>query len=437
LDRNDQILGLVPDEWNVGPLGRVLTSIDAGRSPDLPDRPARTDEWGVLKVSAVRPDGLQETENKVVIQPSLIDPSIEVKDGDLLVSRANTPALVGLACYVRKPRAGLMLSDKTLRLAIDSRLALPQFVSYLLQAPFSRRQIETSGTGSSGSMKNISQDEIRSLVLPLPGIQEQYRLAEILGTADEMIRATESLLAKLERTGRGLLHDVITRGIDTSGQLRDSSKNSGQLIEAQPGYMPKTWRVIPAGDLFEIQLGKMLDTKSFGTGLKQEYLTNRNIQWQRILLDDLERMPFSEAEVEKFSLEDGDVLVCEGGEVGRCAVWRHGDLPILYQKAIHRLRTNGQIEPDFFVLYMLWLASYNGFSDLVGQTSIAHLPKEKLAILPVRVPGLAEQRRILAATSTHGRSIALEEARLSKLRSVKQGLMDDLLTGRIRVGLLA
>ena len=169
-------LGPVPEEWAVGPLGRVLTSIDAGRSPDLPDYPAKAGEWGVLKVSAVRPDGLQETENKAVTKSYLIDPNIEIRHGDLLISRANTPSLVGLACYVHEPRPGLMLSDKTLRLNIDSRLAIPRFIGYLLQASSSRRQIEMSGTGSSGSMKNISQDEIRSLVLPLPRMQEQYRI---------------------------------------------------------------------------------------------------------------------------------------------------------------------------------------------------------------------------------------------------------------------
>ena len=237
---HEQVLGPVPEDWDVGPLDKVLTSIDAGRSPDLPDRPAQAGEWGVLKVSAIRSDGLQETENKVVIQPSLIDPSIEVKHGDLLISRANTPALVGLACYVRKPRSGLMLSDKTLRLNIDSTLALPEFISYLLQAPFSRRQIETSGTGSSGSMKNVSQDEIRSLVLPLPGIQEQYRLAEILDTLDEAIRSTERLISKLEQAGQSLRRDLLTHGIDESGELRDPA-TPPTFVNSELGLIPCEW----------------------------------------------------------------------------------------------------------------------------------------------------------------------------------------------------
>jgi len=203
-------LGPVPEEWAVGPLGRVLTSIDAGRSPDLPDYPAKAGEWGVLKVSAVRPDGLQETENKAVTKSYLIDPNIEIRHGDLLISRANTPSLVGLACYVHEPRPGLMLSDKTLRLNIDSRLAIPRFIGYLLQASSSRRQIEMSGTGSSGSMKNISQDEIRSLVLPLPRMQEQYRILATVENASLRVDALRRELSKLRLLKQGMMDDLLT-----------------------------------------------------------------------------------------------------------------------------------------------------------------------------------------------------------------------------------
>lgn len=201
--------GWVPKEWVVGPLDNVLTRIDAGKSPDLPDRPAQAGEWGVLKVSAIRPDGLQEAENKAVISSSMIDASIEVRNGDLLISRANTTALVGLACYVRDPQPFLMLSDKTLRLSIDSSFAVAEFIGYLLQASSSRRQIETSGTGSSGSMKNISQDEIRSLILPLPGIQEQYRILASLESSRERLDVLRREVSKLRLLKTGLMDDLL------------------------------------------------------------------------------------------------------------------------------------------------------------------------------------------------------------------------------------
>src|SRR6266567_988456 len=125
-----------------------------------------------------------------------------------LISRANTPSLVGLACYVHEPRPGLMLSDKTLRLNIDSRLAIPRFIGYLLQASSSRRQIEMSGTGSSGSMKNISQDEIRSLVLPLPRMQEQYRILASLESSRKRLDVLRREVSKLRLLKTGLMDDL-------------------------------------------------------------------------------------------------------------------------------------------------------------------------------------------------------------------------------------
>jgi type I restriction enzyme S subunit len=206
-------LGLVPNEWEIGPLGKVLTSIDAGQSPDLPDRPAPAGEWGVLKVSAIRPDGLQELENKIVTRSSLIDPSVEVRHGDLLISRANTPAMVGLVCYVRNPRSCLMLSDKSLRLNVDSGRAIPEFISYLLQTPSSRRQIEVSGTGSSGSMKNISQEEIRSLIIPIPGIQEQSRILTRVDGMRVRLDILRRELSKRRMLKQGLMDDLLTRRV--------------------------------------------------------------------------------------------------------------------------------------------------------------------------------------------------------------------------------
>jgi len=159
-----------------------------------------------------------------------------------------------------------MLSDKTLRLNVDSALASPEFINYLLQAPFARRQIETSGTGSSGSMKNISQNEIRSLILPLPGIKEQRRLAKILDAADESIRSTERFITKLKRSNQGILHDILTCGIDGSGQLRDPKGHPDEFIETQVGLLPGAW---PLASISQVvaSAGSFIQTGPFGSQL--------------------------------------------------------------------------------------------------------------------------------------------------------------------------
>ena len=426
---NEQVLGPLPEEWDVGPLDKVLTSIDAGRSPDLPDRPAQAGEWGVLKVSAIRSSGLQETENKAVIRPSLIDPSVEVKNGDLLVSRANTPVLVGLACYVREPRSGLMLSDKTLRLNIDSKLALPKFVSYLLQAPFSRRQIEVNGTGSSGSMKNISQDEIRSLVLPLPGIQEQYRLTEILDTADKVIRATEQLIAKLEHTKQGLLHDLLTLGIDEDHRFRDADLHPEKFKLTSPGRIPATWDVVSVGNIGDVLLGRQRSPQQQKGRFLLPYLRVANVFDGFIDYSDVLRMNFTPREQEIYGLRSGDLLLNEGQSlelVGRCAIYE--DRPDLhcFQNTLVRYRCSESIIPAFaYLTFKYWLALGRFMRVAKKTTSMAHLGASRFAAMPIVVPSLTEQQNIVAAFDSFEHRIATERDQLAKQKLVKQGVMDD------------
>lgn len=198
------------DHLDFRPLEDGIDRIEAGKSPDAPDRPAGNDEWGVLKVSAVRTWGFDETENKVLARTGVMDARYEVQPGDLLITRANTPELVGLACYVNATRPRLLLSDKTLRLVANRQVANAEYLNYVLGSHDVRRQIETSGTGSSGSMKNISQHEIRSILLPLPELAEQGRIVNIVGCSEQTIRHWRTELAKLRKVKRGLMGDLLT-----------------------------------------------------------------------------------------------------------------------------------------------------------------------------------------------------------------------------------
>lgn len=150
----------------IKPLGDVITHIDAGNSPNVYDVPAGPGEWGVLKVSAIGRFGFRPEENKAVRDKSLHVAEYCVKDGDLLISRANTSELVGLACIVRNSPPNFMLSDKTLRLHVDKSLTSPEYVNLVLGTAEVHRQIETVATGTSGSMKNISQASIKRLMIP-------------------------------------------------------------------------------------------------------------------------------------------------------------------------------------------------------------------------------------------------------------------------------
>lgn len=161
--------------------------------------------------------------------------------------------------------------------------------------------------------------------------------------------------------------------------------------------LPHGWASTTLGEIAETQLGKMLSARARTGNSGRAYLRNKNVQWGRLDLDDVFRMDFSDAEFEKFRLREGDLLVCEGGEVGRAAIWR-GQLPeCAYQKALHRVRPRGGVQPEFLLYLFTHYSHARRFDEYVTGSTIKHLPQEDVRLLPVPLPPLAEQRRIVAA----------------------------------------
>ena len=130
------------------------------------------------------------------------------------MTRANTTALVGMCCYVEDPPPRLQLSDKTLRLVPNSRVR-PMFLALLLQSRSVRSQIERDGTGSSGSMKNISQNEIHNLIVSWPSVQIQDQILGSLGVMKSRIQTELELLRKLRDTRAGLAADLLSGRVRT------------------------------------------------------------------------------------------------------------------------------------------------------------------------------------------------------------------------------
>lgn len=182
--------------------------------------------------------------------------------------------------------------------------------------------------------------------------------------------------------------------------------------------LPDGWRAVRLRDVCQIQLGKMLSPAAKMGTCPRPYLRNVNVQWGRFDLSDVAEMDFNLDEEEKFSLQPGDLLVCEGGEPGRAAVW-HGEItPCFYQKALHRLRPIGDAVDPTFVMYRLWLGAMSEeFGDSHAKTTIAHLPAVRLAQLSIAVPALKVQQRIVEALNEA--IVAIERARAAADRQLE------------------
>jgi len=174
------------------PLGHLITRIEAGRSFGGAAGPASLDEWGIVKVSAMTWGYFQPEENKA-IPPSLANPRFEIKDGDLLVSRANTSAYVGASVLVGNVRTKLLLSDKSLRLVPRPGVSAC-WLQQALSSPLARSQMTARATGTKESMRNISQGSLLSLQLPVANDSEQKRdIDRLFSDAESVETLTVSL----------------------------------------------------------------------------------------------------------------------------------------------------------------------------------------------------------------------------------------------------
>ena len=182
------------------PLEHFLEGIEAGKSIKTTELPARKDELGVLKVSAVSWDKFQSDEAKAIKSTYEPKESHRVKKGDLIISRANTIELVGAIVLVQQNYPYRLLSDKTLRLVISDKARVdPEYLLQILKLSEARNHIEGNATGTSDSMRNISQKTINKIPIPDADVDKQMEVIKLFkDTSEFALRAEESLRCMLE-----------------------------------------------------------------------------------------------------------------------------------------------------------------------------------------------------------------------------------------------
>ncbi|WP_122223516.1 restriction endonuclease subunit S [Pseudomonas syringae group genomosp. 3] len=202
--------------------------------------------------------------------------------------------------------------------------------------------------------------------------------------------------------------------------------------QTEVGPIPEEWGVSKVGVEFEIKLGKMLDSEK-NVGVSKPYLGNKSVQWGRIDVRDLPTVPMTRADIEKYRLRNGDLLVCEGGEVGRAALWNSPLEECYFQKALHRLRPLRGFDSRLMLALLQRWSDRGVLTNYVTQTSIAHLPREKFMGIPMPVPPVPEQRIIAKVLGDVDTLLDSLERLIAKKRDLKQAAMQQLLTGQIRL----
>ncbi len=203
-------------EWEVSPLSKFVQSLDAGVSVNSGDRPATKGELGILKTSAVTNGVFEPSENKWVSsereQARLSEP---VTADTIIISRMNTPALVGANAYVGASADNLFLPDR-LWAAKPRDGASMRFLAFILGSARGRAALSKLATGTSGSMKNITKPDVLALQIAAPNPPEQQRIASCLTSLDDLIAAQSDKLEALQTHKKGLMQQLFPSPADAS-----------------------------------------------------------------------------------------------------------------------------------------------------------------------------------------------------------------------------
>lgn len=266
--------------------------------------------------------------------------------------------------------------------------------------------------------------------LPVVPMKEQVAIADHLdretARIDNLISRKTRFIELLAEKRQALITYVVTKGLNPKAKM----KNSGvEWI----GQVPEHWSVCKINYRFSIELGKMLDEKR-NVGLHPvKYLRNQDVQWAGINADGLPEMDISPVELERYTAKSGDLLVCEGGDVGRAAIW-NGE-PIGYQKALHRLRPRSEDSVEY-MRFALMSAKFSGaFEEGDTKSTISHLPAEKFRTFKFPFPPVDEQESIVQnlkeKTAQIDALVAKTECSLELLREHRAALISAAVTGKI------
>lgn len=220
--------------------------------------------------------------------------------------------------------------------------------------------------------------------MPVAPLNEQKRIADKL---EKLFARVDTCLARLERVQ--LILEQFRQAVlvaATSGDLTVDWREEKKIS--------KPWEKVSLSDVAETRLGKMLD-KRRNQGELTPYLRNANVRWFGFDLIDIQEIRVSEEEKQDLYIRNGDILICEGGEPGRCAVWYGSDNMYVFQKALHRARVKENLLPEWLCYCLKTAADSGNLRELFTGTTIQHLTGVALAQFEFEIPSLVEQQEIV------------------------------------------
>ena len=456
-------LGQIPKHWEIVPLRAIYKEFDKRCGNENFELLSVTIEKGIIKQSEVeiKQDISNDDKSKYKIVPlnAVAYNKMRMWQGAVGMNEI-CEGIVSPAYIVAYPTTNFCY----------------KFFAYLFRANFMLLAYNKFSYGICQDQNTLRADDFLSLKIPLPPLNEQRQIAEFLDKKcekiSEFIAKKQRLITLLKEQKQTLINECVCGRLDfvieserneVSPSLRDfATQNRGNpqktttkgidCHEVVPtsrndkiafkhsgvewlGQIPKHWEVRKLKTFAKVVLGKMLCSESKQGYTHEHYLKSKNIQWLSVDTTSIEKMYFSNSEKKLYKIQKNDLLVSEGGEVGKTCIWQNELTECYLQNSVHKVTFNNNYNPRYFLYLFFAYGQVGEFDSSVSRVSIAHLTWDILINIKFIVPPLNEQRQIAEFLDKKcekiDKAIRLIEQEINKMKEYKTSLIDKAVKGQI------
>lgn len=411
-------IGVIPEDWETSSLSAAFQKLEAGVSVNSDN--SLSSEYHILKTSAVH-DGVVDTaETKPVIPQDYLRLKCPLVKGSIIISRMNTPALVGECGFTKDAKAGTYLPDRLWQIQNFNKSSFDfVWLNYLLNTKQYRDAVRATATGTSNSMKNISKERMLGIEIPRPPINEQENIAAALSEVDELINLVEKQIDKKKAIKQGAMQELLTGkrrlpGFSGEWETRTLHEISNEMVDGPFGSNLKTEHYTTERQVRIIQL----------SNIGEAGWNNANVKYTT----------FSHAaELQRCIVQPGSILIAKMMPAGRAIICPDNEKSYILGSDVVKVVPNSSVDSRYLVYATKSRFYLDQIADDTQGSTRARTSVSKLRKTAILFPEKDEQIAIADILSEMDMEIAALEGKIAKYRQIKQGMMQQLLTGKIRL----
>lgn len=437
-DSGIEWIGEIPEHWEIRRL-KIVSEI----LPSNVDKKSKEEEKHVFLCNYVDVYKNDYISNELDFMEATASDSqidkLSLKEGDVIATKdSEDPNDIGMPALVNMPLDNVVCGYHLTLIRRNIKELNGYYLYWLIRSNGCAQYFSTEARGV--TRYAIGLNTFKNLRLNLPSLPEQTAIANYLdqktAQIDQLISKKERLIELLHEERTATINQAVTKGIPQPEALEGKVPMKDSGIEWL-GEIPEHWEVKKLKYVSNVVLGKMLTNEDKGGFYLKPYLRAKNIEWEKVNIDDIKTMWFSKKELSQYRLQKNDILVSEGGEVGRACMWYEELEECYIQNSVHKVTCTEQILPRF-LLYQFILYGYLGhFEAVVNRISIAHLTKEKLLSIKFIIPPIEEQYEVVSYVVNQIERITSIVDNIAKeielLKEYKTALISEVVTGKVKV----